>query len=67
MAAPRPAPTSHGAQMWYETLPAMGLIIGAITVTGVGMGAVQRFFNGGKVRVRGGPARMCLLLLNISI
>jgi hypothetical protein len=37
--------------MWYETIPAMTMIIGAITVTGVGMGAVQRFFNGGKVCV----------------
>ena len=35
--------------MWYETIPAMTMIVAAIAATGVGMGAVQKFFNGGKV------------------
>jgi hypothetical protein len=35
--------------MWYETIPAMAMIVGALTLSGIGVGAVQRFFNGGKV------------------
>ncbi len=44
--------------MWYETLPAFALIIGALTATGVGVQFVQKAFNGGKVMSSNYSARI---------
>ncbi len=39
-----------GWKMWTDSLPAFGIIIGAITFTGLGIQAVQRLFHNDKVR-----------------
>ena len=38
-----------GFQMWYEALPPFIIIVGCITVTGVGMKYIDRLFLEGKV------------------
>jgi len=35
--------------MWYEILPSLGIICGAMWLSGKGLSAVQRYQNGGKV------------------
>ena len=37
--------------MWYEIIPSLGIICGAMWLSGKGLGAVQRLQNGGKVNI----------------
>ena len=39
------------SKMWYEILPAFGIIVGCITATGLGLKGLDRLFLGGKVRL----------------
>lgn len=40
--------------MWIEALPPFIIIAGCITVTGIGLGIVDRWAHRGKVRLEAG-------------